>query len=71
MSYGLRRGHCWVCGPPGHDPDAFLPWPIRFDESPADAWRSETIELALQRRTLLQNAWGWSTGVLRIDDDPR
>ena len=69
MTYGLRRGNQWICAPPGHDPAVLVPWPIFFEQSSACAWRSSSLELALRRRDLLLNCWGWSSQVERIHGD--
>ena len=63
MTFILRRGQQVVCAPLPHDDAAVFVAGLTLDEDRTNAWRSATIDQALERSELLRLVCGWSTEV--------
>jgi hypothetical protein len=65
--YGLKRGRQWLCAPEGEGPAGQIIPPVLTLEDDTDAaWVAASLDDALERRTLLQMAFGISTEVRAI-----
>lgn len=61
VSYALLRGREWITAPEGDgDP---IPPVLAIDSDQSNAWLSPTLDLAIERQSLLRMCWGWSTEI--------
>lgn len=60
--YGLKRGRQWLSAG-GPVIDGLIPEVIELSDDSRDAWLSPTLDAALERRTLLQLAFGLTSEV--------
>jgi hypothetical protein len=63
--YGLKRGRQWLSAG-GPVINGLVPEVIVLADDSRDAWLSPTLDDALERRTLLQMAFGLTTEVRAI-----
>ncbi len=62
--YGLKRGRQWLCAPEGEGPAGqIIPPVLALGDDTETAWLAPSLDDALERRTLLQMAFGISTEV--------
>lgn len=63
MTYALRRGRQWISAPQGHEQGQLLPPVLAICDTADQAWLANSLDLAIERQTLLRNCWGWATEV--------
>lgn len=63
MKYILRRGRQCICAPQPHDARASFVPGLTLDTDTTNAWRSDTIDQALERSELIRLVCGWATEV--------
>lgn len=66
MSYALRRGAEWISATEGQGIDCLIPPVLALCDGPEQAWLADTLELAIERQTLLRYCWGLSTEIRAI-----
>lgn len=63
MTFILRRGRQCICAPLPHDGRAPFVAGLTLDTDTTNAWRSDTIDQALERSALIRLVCGWATEV--------
>lgn len=63
MTFILRRGRQCICAPLPHDASAPFVAGLTLDTDTTNAWRSDTIDQALERSALIRLVCGWATEV--------
>jgi hypothetical protein len=63
MNFILRRGRQCICAPQPHDASAAFVPGLTLDADTTNAWRSTTIDQALERSALIRIVCGWATEV--------
>ena len=63
MTYALRRGRQWVSATKGQGTGQLLPPVLALCDTPDQAWLADSLDLALERQTLLRFCWGWAAEV--------
>ena len=63
MTYALRRGAQWISATKGQGEGLLLPPVLALCDTTDSAWLADSLELALERQTLLRHCWGWATEV--------
>lgn len=63
MTFILRRGQQCICAPLPHDTSAVFVAGLTLEDDTANAWRSDTIDQALERSALIRLVTGWATEV--------